>query len=233
MKTGRVQPYISATERLLQLPDVFTGSDIAVLFGWKSTICSSYLLNWKKAGLIKSLGGRSDVHMNLVKNRQVNPELALKRAFPHAVKLGCDVLRETGWTTQIPSSIEIAVPVTNTLYDIKGFSLSTRTDKWFQRVYGTEQGFNSGVSRSQDGVDRLNPAWALDEMISRVLDRRVKNAWLLDPEDIVLESVRSDKSCDKPLLAFDMDPDNLSDEGYENIYTEFNGVKQRRRKQEI
>jgi hypothetical protein len=63
--------YTSAISRLGTLPEVFTGSNVTVLMGWKSGICSSYLAQWRKAGLIKSLGGRSDVHMNLVRNRQV------------------------------------------------------------------------------------------------------------------------------------------------------------------
>jgi hypothetical protein len=206
--------YTSAVSRLAALPEVFTGGDLTVLLGWKSGICSSYLAQWRKAGLIKSLGGRSDVHMNLVRNRQVNPELALRRVFPNSVKVGVDVLREAGWTTQIPSTIEVAVPTASSLYDLPGFTLSTRTAKWFQRVA-------PGTDKVQQGIDRLQPAWALADMLARAQDARVRNAWLLDPEDLDLESVRRDKKMGLALRAFGLGMDCVEDAGYEHIYAAF------------
>jgi hypothetical protein len=206
--------YTSAVSRLAALPEVFTGGDLTVLLGWKSGICSSYLAQWRKAGLIKSLGGRSDVHMNLVRNRQVNPELALRRVFPNSVKVGVDVLREAGWTTQIPSTIEVAVPTASSLYDLPGFTLSTRTAKWFQRVA-------PGTDKVQQGIDRLQPAWALADMLARAQDARVRNAWLLDPEDLELESVRGDKKMGAALQAFGLGMDCVEDAGYERIYAAF------------
>jgi hypothetical protein len=206
--------YTSAVSRLAALPDVFTGGDLTVLMGWKSGICSSYLAQWRKAGLIKSLGGRSDVHMNLVRNRQVNPELALRRVFPQCVKVGVDVLREAGWTTQIASSIDVAVPTASSLYDLPDFTLSTRTAKWFQRVA-------PGTDKVQQGIDRLQPAWALADMLARAQDARVRNAWLLDPEDLDLDSVRRDKQAVHAMQAFGLEMDCVEDAGYERIYATF------------
>lgn len=206
--------YTSAVSRLAALPEVFTGGDLTVLLGWKSGICSSYLAQWRKAGLIQSLGGRSDVHMNLVRNRQVNPEQALRRAFPQAVKVGVDILREAGWTTQIPSALDVAVPTGCSLYDLPGFTLSTRTAKWFQRVV-------PGTDKVQQGIDRLQPAWALADMLARAQDARVRNAWLLDPEDLDLESVRRDKKINVALQAFGLESDCVRDSGYERIYNAF------------
>jgi hypothetical protein len=203
--------YTSAVSRLAALPEVFTGGDLTVLFGWKSGICSSYLAQWRKAGLIKSLGGRSDVHMNLVRNRQVNPELALRRVFPNSVKVGVDVLREAGWTTQIPTALEVAVPTASSLYDLPGFTLSTRTAKWFQRVA-------PGTDKVQQGMDRLQPAWALADILARAQDARVRNAWLLDPEDLDLENVRRDKKIYVVLQAFGLNKDCVENGGYERIY---------------
>jgi hypothetical protein len=206
--------YTSAVSRLAALPEVFTGGDLTVLLGWKSGICSSYLAQWRKAGLIKSLGGRSDVHMNLVRNRQVNPELALRRVFPNSVKVGVDILREAGWTTQIASSIDVAVPTASSLYDLPGFTLSTRTAKWFQRVA-------PGIDKVQQGIDQLQPGWALADMLARAQDARVRNAWLLDPEDLDLESVRRDKKMGAALRAFGLEMDCVDDAGYERLYVAF------------
>jgi hypothetical protein len=206
--------YTSAINRLATLPEVFTGGDLTVLFGWKSAICSSYLAQWRKAGLIKSLGGRSDVHMNLVRHRQVSPEAALRRAFPQAIKVGVDILREAGWTTQIPSLIDVAVPTASSLYNLEGFTLTTRTPKWFQCVA-------HGVDKVQQGIDRLQPAWALADMLARAQDARVRKAWLLDPEDLDLESVRNDKHAAKALEAFGLDMECIEDAGYERLYQAF------------
>ena len=206
--------YTSAIERLNALPEVFTGSELTVLFGWKSAIASSYLAHWRRAGLIKSLGGRSDVHMNLLANRQVNPELALRRAFPRAVKVAVDVLRAAGWTTQIPARPEVAVPQSSSRYSITSFELTTRSDKWFSVV-------QPGIERGVHGIDRLKPAWALVDMIHRARDRRIKHAWLLDPEDLDLESVRNNKHLATALQAFDLPADCLLDNGYETLSDNF------------
>lgn len=203
--------YTSATERLAAMPEVFTGGDLTTLFGWKSAIASSYLANWRRSGLVRSLGGRSDVHMNLVRNRQINPEAALRRAFPNAVKVGVDVLREAGWTTQIPTAPEVAVPTSSSLYTLQDFDLTTRTNKWFLLVA-------PGMQAVEQGINQLKPAWALADMLARALDSRIKKAWLLDPEDIDLESARADQETIRAMQAFKHDQDDLSDSGYEKIY---------------
>lgn len=211
--------HTSAVNRLASVPEVFTGGDLAVLFGWKSAICSSYLASWRKAGLVKSLGGRSDVHMNLVRNRQANPEVALRRAFAQAVTVGVDVLREAGWTTQIPSTMDVAVLVGSSTYDLEGFAISTRTAKWFERVA-------PGVQKVQHGIDRLLPAWALADMLARAQDGRVRNAWLLDPEDLDLHSVREDKELGHALQAFGLDTSHMEDAGYARFYDDFRPLAQ-------
>lgn len=204
--------YTSAIHRLAGLPEVFTGGDLTVLFGWKSGICSSYLAQWRKAGLIQSLGGRSDVHMNVVRNRQLNPELALRRAYPQAVKLGVDVLREAGWTTQIPSTVEVAVPRGSAMHALEGFALSTRTARWYQRIA-------PGLERAQQGLDRLRPAWALADMLARAQDARVRHVWLLDPEDLDIEAARADKQMPSALQAMGLEMSCLDDAALDALFT--------------
>lgn len=209
--------YTSAIERLRLMPEIFTGSELTVLFGWKSAIASSYLANWRKAGLVKSLGGRSDIHMNLVRNPHISPELALRRAFPLAILVGVDRLRAAGWTTQIPTLPEVAIGLTSSRYSINGFALTVRPEKWFQTV-------KPGVEKVAGGIDRLRPAWALADMISRAQDRRVRHAWLLDPDDLDLQSaLHSNKRSDlaAALHAFELAPDCLEGSGYARIYDEF------------
>jgi len=206
--------YTSAVQRLRALPEVFTGSDLTVLFGWKSGIASSYLAHWRRAGFVKSLGGRSDVHMNLVRNPQVSPELALRRAFPAGIKVGLDRLRAAAWTTQIPARPEVAIGPTSSRYRIEGFELVTRPEKWFQTV-------KPGTARASDGLDSLRPAWALADMISRAQDKRVRHTWLPDPEDmewpgLTTASVQNDLQAAQ--RAFALAPESLTAEGYAAVY---------------
>ena len=203
--------YTSASKRLEALPEIFTGSDLTMLCGWRSQIASTYLANWRKAGLVRSLGGRSDVHMNLVRNRHVNLEVALRRVFPLATKVGVDVLREAGWTTQIPSLPEVALPQPGPIYAVAEFALTGRPHKWFTKVA-------HGVQHVNDGLMRLKPAWALVDMVARALDRRVRQAWLLAPDDLDLGEAREDESLSAALAAFAVDEHDLTEAGYARLY---------------
>lgn len=206
--------YTSAIERLRTNPEIFTGSELIVLFGWRSAIASSYLAGWRRAGLVQSLGGRSDVHMNLVRNPQVSPELALRRAFPMAIKVGVDRLRAAGWTTQIPARPEVAIPQSSARYSVEGFELTTRPDKWVQTV-------KPGTDAAYDGVDGLRPAWALADMMARAQDRRVRNAWLPDPEDLDLPEpghAKTDRDITAALRAFHLPAVGMTAVGYACIY---------------
>lgn len=203
--------YTSAIKRLETLPEIFTGGDLTMLCRWSSPIASTYLANWRKAGLVKSLGGRSDVHMNLLLNRHVNAEAALRRVFPAATKVGADVLREAGWTTQILSLPEVAVPQPGPIYSVEGFTLTGRPNKWFTKVA-------PGVQRVEDGLMRLKPAWALVDMVARALDGRVRHAWLLAPDDLDLGAARDDKALGVALTALGVDEKYLTDVGYAQIH---------------
>lgn len=212
--------YTSASKRLETLPEVFTGSDLTMLCGWRSQIASTYLANWRRAGFVKSLGGRSDVHMNLVRNRHANPEAALRRVFPQGTKVGADILREAGWTTQIPSLPEVAIPQPGPIYAVEGFLLTGRPNKWFTKVA-------PGLVQVHDGLLRLQPAWALVDMVARALDKRVRQAWLLAPDDVELAEARQDLSLPAALAALGVDANHLSDPGYAQLYDQLMGKERK------
>ena len=46
----RERIYTSAMNRLVATPEIFTGGDLTVLFGWTSAICSTYLAACAKRG---------------------------------------------------------------------------------------------------------------------------------------------------------------------------------------
>lgn len=208
--------YTSSIDRLRALPDVFSGSDVTILFGWSSQRASTYIANWKRAGHVISLGGRSDVHMNLIKSPEPKYEKALGRVYPLATIVGVDVLRDAGWTTQIPSSIDVAIPAETSLFSVSGFSMTRRNGAWFERV-------KPGVLDAADGVRRLKAPWALADMIHRAQDRRVKDIWLLDPEDIDLEAAAHDPEAGVALAAFGLDEGVITPEGYAAVYDALQG----------
>lgn len=213
------RPNTSAVQRLSALPEVFTGSDLTILFGWKSAVASTYLALWRKAGLVKSLGGRADVHMNLVQNRRVNPEQALRRAYPRAVKVGVDVLRQAGWTTQIPSAVDVAIPTASGLHAIEGFHLRHRSNKWFESV-------STGTLKATLGIDQLQPPWALADMLARAQDRRVLDAWLPDPDDLDMDAVFADKGLAQAMAALGVSMKEAGD--YEVIHAAWSSARHAR-----
>ena len=203
--------YTSATQRLLGLPAVFSGRDLTAKFQWSSATASIYLAQWRRAALVRSLGGHSDVHMNLVVRRDANLDAALHRAYREAIRVGADVLRAAGWTTQIMQRPEVAVHRIGPKYELPDFTLSPRAPSWFARVA-------PGVERVGQGIGSLHPAWALADMMARMLDRRVKQSWLLAPDDLDLESARADAEMPAALAAFKLSEDALSDQAYAELY---------------
>ena len=125
-----------------------------------------------------------------------------------------DILREAGWTTQIPALPEVAIPRSSSLFDLADFAITTRTEKWFQ-------GVAPGTTRVSSGIDRLLSAWAFADMIARAEDRRVRGAFLLDPEDLDLRSVRRDQAAVTALQAFGLTSEWLADVGYARLYDKF------------
>ena len=208
--------YTSAVQRLLELPEVFTGSDLTIKFQWTSGTASTYLAKWRRANLVRSLGGRSDVHMNLVRNREVSAEVALRRAYPRAIKVGVDVLRQAGWTTQIPSAVDVAIPRSSVPHAVDGFVLSRRPERWYALVM-------PGVDKVTSGLDQLKPAWAFVDMVARARDGRVAGAWLIDPEDLDMDSVFSDNEMKKALLHWGFGTMNPA--AYEALFETWSATK--------
>ena len=69
-----------------------------------------------------------------------------------------------------------------------------------------------------DGFVRLQPAWALANMVARAMDKRVRHAWLLAPDDLELSEVRRDPTLPAALAAFAVDEHHLTDSGYAQLY---------------
>lgn len=148
----------SAIVRLQSLPPVFRGADLTVRFQWTSKAASQYLYLWKRRGLVRGLGGHSDVYANLLANPNPNWEKALLAAMPSAVVTGIEALRQAGWTTQVPHRPTVAVHAKQSVFNIDPYEIVKRDAKWFEETRG------GIVGDRADGLPVLRPAWALADM---------------------------------------------------------------------
>jgi len=155
--------YTSATQRLLNLPDVFKGADLTLRFGWDSKRTSHYLYLWKKSHLVAPLGGHSDTFVNLLTTAN-RPDwgLATLDAMPSAVIIGVDALRAAGWATQIMTRPEIAVNKHYPVYKIDPYQVVPMSPRQMQAMI--EPGTDRNV---EGGLPVLHPSWALAEMLYR------------------------------------------------------------------
>lgn len=152
---GAADRPVSALQRVLSLPAIFSGRDLTVRFGWTSKNASQYLYLWKKRGLVQALGGHSDTFANLLVQPRVDWEECLRRAMPSAVIVGVEALRRRGWTTQIQIRPDVAVQASMPVYTVDRFSVSARPVAWFE---ASRKGLENGA---------LAPAWALADMLAR------------------------------------------------------------------
>ncbi|HEY6435199.1 MAG TPA: hypothetical protein VIY47_01300 [Ignavibacteriaceae bacterium] len=164
---------ISANQRLHSLPKIFRGNDL-VLAGIPEKYVSIYLGRWKSAGLIDSLGGRSDVFFNsLCYGREAWVEEAILDLSPGAIQIGIGPLHRHAWTTQIPQKIEVAVP-SKYVFSSQHATFYSRSIRWFK---ATTRGVEDQLSTP---ICSLRPAWALaDSWLTKN-----PNVWKPDPDDL-------------------------------------------------
>lgn len=169
----------SALERMLTLPPLFRGADLTVRFAWSSKTASHYLWLWKKRGLVQGLGGHSDVYANLLRESSPDWGRAVLMAMPSAVIVGVEALRQAGWTTQIPSSPEVAVPTGRPAFKLKHFSVQQRPARWAETTAPGRHQATPGA------LPVLRPAWALADL----LQAGPWGSFGLDPDDIEWDEV--------------------------------------------
>jgi len=171
---------VSSLDRLRELPEVFTLGTASSMFGWDGKTASHYIARWKKQGFVSSLGERTSVHFNLFKNPEAAEERlldAVKFLFPGAVVTGASALHFAGVTTQIPRSIEIAIPTRPSYPKIPGIEITTRPRAWFSKMKD---------HLVRDGIlPRLSAEYAL-------ADDWQRDGWRPDPDDIEWDEIQTD-----------------------------------------
>jgi hypothetical protein len=169
--------YTSNLERLSGLPEVFTLKTAASMLGCEKGMASTYIARWKKKNLVTSLGDRTGVHFNLLRNPDASDEYrmeAIAYVYPGCLRGGVGALHHAGWTTQIPQEMDLMVHSRRSYPGIDDVAVHGRPLSWIRtaREWIDEDG----------PIPVLNPAFALADCVS-------SGIWRPDPDDIEWEEV--------------------------------------------
>lgn len=151
----------STLHRLRELPPVFTGSQAGILFGKNSKSLSQALWRWSVAGLIKPLGGKSDVFFNLFLKPEAEGlrEQAIALAMPQAILGGASILMESGASTQFSRLETLIVPDNARYFTIDGAMISVRPRAWIEDLD------RAGAVKRATGLPRLTPGSAIADLL--------------------------------------------------------------------
>ena len=128
----------SAIARLRTLPEAFTFTGFCKLTRFSNQAASVWLARWKEKGLIEAAGERARVYFNKLKCGEVDGSLriaALLFEYPSALLCGESVLHASGWITQIPARLSVAVLSRPSYISLHGFDIHGRSLSWFKKVH--------------------------------------------------------------------------------------------------
>jgi hypothetical protein len=125
---------------------------------------SVWLARWKEKGLIEAAGDRARVYFNKLKCNEVDGSLriaALLFEYPSALLCGESVLHASGWITQIPARLSIAVLSRPSYVSLHGFDIHGRPLSWFKKVHAAA---DPAPDKRIYGLRALPPPLALADL---------------------------------------------------------------------
>lgn len=187
---ARPSPYVSAFERLTALPPVFSLNTLVRATGLPRASAKVLLTRWVGKKLVESAGPRAGIYFNRVVDRDGDSAHAVKALvmkYPSATLCGASVLHSAGWTTQIPSTLHVAVEARSSYAKIDGVTLFARPVAWFQfmqnqRAWADADSNQAGAQINAYGLRALAPAWALADLYAD----KSGQAWRPDEDDLDL-----------------------------------------------
>lgn len=171
----------SSAQRLQSLPEAFTFSTFCRLTHLSNKAAAVWLARWKAKGLIEPAGERAGIYFNKVKVEEVDSSLriaALLFVYPSAVLCGESVLHASGWITQIPACLQVAVMPRRSYVTLHGFDLHPRPLSWLKKVHPS---IGTTPEARIYGMRALPPAVALVDLYG---DPR---GWHPDPDDLYID----------------------------------------------
>lgn len=170
MSTEARRRQISAYTRLMQMPAVFTLNTLVRWTGLSRDAAKVTVSRWAARGLLELAGPRSGIYFNRVVDpagHQATPVKALVMLYPSATLCGVSVLHAAGWTTQIPSSLHVAIEAQPSYAQINGVVMWPRPVSWFQAMKAVGAWYDEdGAADDMPtyGLRALQPAWALADL---------------------------------------------------------------------
>lgn len=203
--------YTSAHERLASLPPVFTLSTLVRATGMNRASAKVALTRWAGKNWVERAGPRAGIYFNYAAKpgpaQAGAPSNALGHAlghdgrgevagishavkalvmkYPSATLCGASVLHSAGWTTQIPSTLHVAVEARRSYAKIDGVTLFPRPVAWFQFMQAQRAWVGAAGKKPSDdiatyGLRALAPAWALADLYAD----KSGQSWQPDPDDV-------------------------------------------------
>jgi hypothetical protein len=121
---------------LRELPEAFIFAGFCKLTRLSNQAASVWLTRWKEKGLIEAAGDGARIYFNKLKCNEVDGSLriaALLFEYPSALLCGESVLHASGWITQIPARLSVAVLSRPSYVSLHGFDLYGRPLSWFKK----------------------------------------------------------------------------------------------------
>lgn len=212
--------YQSALDRLLALPAIFTLNTMVRATGMSREVAKVALSRWAEKGLIENAGPRAGIYFNRLVDRSgenANAVRALMIKYPSATLCGASVLHAAGWTTQIPSSVHVAIEERPSYAQIDGVTLHPRPVSWFRSMQNRHAFANQAKSGEDStvtafGLRSLSPAWALGDLYAD----GSKNAWHPDEDDLDIPDKDLAKLV-KACTALGVTPDWLAEQAGDDV----------------
>jgi hypothetical protein len=168
----------SALTRLRELPEAFTFAGFCKLSRFSNNAASVCLRRWKEKGLIEPAGERAKIYFNKLRSPEIDGALrvaALSFEYPSGILCGESVLHASGWITQIPAQLSVAVLSRPSYVSLHGFDIRGRPLSWFRKIHPLTQ---SSVEERVYGLRALSPALALADLYAQ------NDGWHPDPDDL-------------------------------------------------
>ncbi len=138
---------LSATNRLDQLPEVFTVEEFQTSQNLSAKAASVYLARWQEQQKIGRLGPRSGVWVNLTKATEVqwhHRRKALEIKHPDAFIGGATAIA-VGEATELPASLDVFIPQGSSKAQLDGITLHYRPTRQHALLAGKADAVHSDL----------------------------------------------------------------------------------------
>ncbi|WP_454914425.1 hypothetical protein [Variovorax gossypii] len=152
----------AAIDRLRVLPDIFNATAALLVTNIPKEQFNQYMWRWQKAGLVRTIGARSDIWINLLRVPEPSNEIwlkAVRMALPDAIVAGHGVLQRHGLSTQMANRIDMIRPVESARAEIDGVVLHERPKMWIKTLRRMR------AVNEEGGLPELDPGAALVDLL--------------------------------------------------------------------